>query len=844
MIQRTLVLLLLSSLIGFSTTSSHAQITVANERGINTAFQEYSPAFYQKGLIFIAANPAVNKDKKEDTQLGKSTTSIFLAKRGNDGNLQRPITFAEELTTKFYDGPLSFNATGDVVFFTRTNLKKGKPKMGRDGKIKLKIYSAKLNAANGKWENIEDLPFNGNDFDCMHPSVSADGQRLYFASNRPGGKGGLDIYVSVMQNGKWSDAVNMGSAINTPKNEVSPFIHPDNTLYFATNGRNAVGGIDIFWTKKKEEGWSEPIAMPEPINSSSDDFGLIITDDKRSGFFSSNRSSGQGDDDIFSFSDNALEAQSLNKDTEPIDIQMITKPVYSEEKPAAPLVKQATKVEKQENKEVAKIIAAKSEVPQTTTVVASDNKEADKLIPVKSETPQTAVVPETKEADKLIPVKSETLQTAVVPETKEASNVVVVEISTIDKTTNKPINDVNVSILNMKSIKNATFLTDATGKVTGLRAQSGAPIPLDILPSQEVLTDTKGRMTVSVSEGDRFIFNFSKAGFDSKYVVKTVIKGDNKVAAFMMRASGKSAVVTKKGLVGQNDTTPRRDLNGDDGQGDRSHDFDEAKIVLDETDAASGVYTFELKGSYYGLGDAEVNQEVKTELEPLLKMMTKDKTIEIEVASYTEAVGKPNFNLTLSQLRADNIKTHFIENGIKPDRIRSFGYGETMIRNRCKRGVNCSEAEHAQNKRSVIKVVKGLDTQVVSETETPQKVYDTPLKKPSTSRAVEIVTRDNREGSDFIASNNPYPVNNLSVSTVRKARFHVIIGTFTKPDNASKQKKKAIDAGFVESEVIQDPETFLYSVSVRLFSDQKEARKLVDYINTQKEFEAFIKEWK
>jgi outer membrane protein OmpA-like peptidoglycan-associated protein len=296
--------------------------------------------------------------------------------------------------------------------------------------------------------------------------------------------------------------------------------------------------------------------------------------------------------------------------------------------------------------------------------------------------------------------------------------------------------------------------------------------------------------------------------------------------------------------VGQNDTTPRRDLNGDDGQGDRSHDFDEAKIVLDETDAASGVYTFELKGSYYGLGDAEVNQEVKTELEPLLKMMTKDKTIEIEVASYTEAVGKPNFNLTLSQLRADNIKTHFIENGIKPDRIRSFGYGETMIRNRCKRGVNCSEAEHAQNKRSVIKVVKGLDTQVVSETETPQKVYDTPLKKPSTSRAVEIVTRDNREGSDFIASNNPYPVNNLSVSTVRKARFHVIIGTFTKPDNASKQKKKAIDAGFVESEVIQDPETFLYSVSVRLFSDQKEARKLVDYINTQKEFEAFIKEWK
>ena len=666
MIQRTLLLLLLPSFVGFSTTSSHAQVTVVNERGINTAFQEYSPAFYQKGLIFIASNPAVNKDKKEDTQLGKSTTSIFFAKRGNDGNLQRPVTFAEELTTKFYDGPLSFNAAGDVVYFTRTNLKKGKPQVGRDGKVKLKIYSAKLNSVKGTWGNIEELPFNSNDFDCMHPSVSADGQRLYFASNRPGGKGGLDIYVSLLQNTKWSEPVNLGPIINTAKDEVFPFIHPDNTLYFSTNGRKAIGGIDIFWTKKTQEGWLDPEAMPEPINSPSNDFGIIVTDDKKSGFFSSNRASGQGDDDIFSFVDNGLDTQSVNNIIEPDETQNNTKSTKIEEPLPLLPVKEVKEKPKQEEKESEKLAVSKPQIAQTTPVV---------------EKKENSIV-----------------------------NTVDVEISAIDKTTNKPIKDVNVSVLNMKSIKNATFLTDATGKVTGLRAESGASIPLDILPSQDVVTDENGRIKLTVNAGERFIFNFSKEGYDSKYIVKTVASGDSKVAAFMLKPQEKPVIVNSKGLNIQKDTIPTRfSSSWDEGQPrDRSNDFEEPKIILEDNDPVSGAYTFELRNIYYGHGDAEVNEEAKTELLPLLKMMTKDQQIEIEIGSHTDSKNKANFNLTLSQLRADNIKTFFVENGIKPDRIRAFGYGETMVRNRCKRGVNCSEEEHAFNRRSVIKVVKGI----------------------------------------------------------------------------------------------------------------------------------------
>ncbi len=784
MFQRTFVLLLFLSSFGFSTTSSQAQITVVNERGINTAFQEYSPTFYHKGLVFIASNPAVNKDKKEDAQLGKSTTSIFYAKRGNDGNLQRPVAFADELTTKFYDGPLSFNTTGDVVFFTRTNLRKGKLKVGRDGKVKLKIYSAKLNNSKGVWENIEELPFNSNNFDCMHPSVSADGQRLYFASNRPGGHGGLDLYVSTLQKGKWGNPVNLGNEVNTSKNEIFPFIHPDNTLYFATNGRKAVGGFDIFSTTKYVETWFPPTAMPEPINTASDDFGIIVSDDKRSGFFSSNRASGQGDDDIFSFIDESVETHPLQKKINAEEIRSGTKQSKLEDVP--------------------------SPLPAN---------ERNGMEPVKQMNNQA---------------KTHESKVMFVNGNGQNNNSVNIEILTIDKTTNFPIKDVKISVLNMKSIKNATFMTDATGKVTGLRAESGAEIPIDILPSQEVVSDMNGLVTVSAQVGERFIFNFSKPEYNAKYVVKTITQGDCKVAAFMIKPQRNTVIVNSKGLGLRNDTlpTPQETVRstGWNESKLRENDFEVPQYEIIDTEPITNNYKFEMRNIYYGEGDAEVNVAAKTELAPLLKMMLKDPKIEIEIASHSDSKGKAVFNMSLSQLRADNIKTLFVEKGISPDRIRAFGYGETMIRNHCKRGVNCSEEEHAQNRRTVIKIVKGVETQPIVEMEKPIKQETTPTKVVNT------------EGGDFLASS--LQTNPISIPTSTNKRYYVIIGTFTKPDNAQKQQQKAIDAGFVEAEVVQYQDTHLYGVSVRLFGDQNEARKLSEYINSQKIFEAFVKELK
>jgi WD40-like Beta Propeller Repeat len=276
-------------------------ILIVNEAEINTSFQEYSPAFYQGGLVFITSNPSVAKVKQSDNNTGKGTTSIFLAKpTDSTGLLGKPIPFAESLTTSFYDGPLCFSGDGSMVYFTRSNLKNNKPVKAKDGLVKLKIYSAKL--IGEKWGNIVELPFNNKEYDFTHPSVSPDGRRLYFASNRPGGFGGMDLYVATLIDGKWSEPVNLGPKINTPKDEVFPFIHADGKVYYSSNGKaRNIGGLDIYFTAKTDTGWLVPHLLPEPINSRSDDFGLIMSADKRFGYFSSNRASGKGDDDIYLF---------------------------------------------------------------------------------------------------------------------------------------------------------------------------------------------------------------------------------------------------------------------------------------------------------------------------------------------------------------------------------------------------------------------------------------------------------------------------------------------------------------------------------------------------------------
>lgn len=273
---------------------------INNETAINSDRLEFSPAFYENGIVFISTRLAGRQYKVMDKDIRTNIMSIFIARRDANGQLQAPVPFAQSLLSTVHEGPLTFSPQNDVIYFTRNNInEKGKPQKASDGKNKLKIYSA-TKSGPIEWTNVRDLPFNSSEFNTAHPSISVEGDRLYFASDRPGGLGGMDLYVVNKDGAAWGAPVNLGPEINTPGNELFPFIHADGTLFFTSDARDGKGGMDIYYSVMENGAWSNPVNF-ELLNSVSDDFGMIIDRDKKNGYFSSNRAGGLGEDDIYRF---------------------------------------------------------------------------------------------------------------------------------------------------------------------------------------------------------------------------------------------------------------------------------------------------------------------------------------------------------------------------------------------------------------------------------------------------------------------------------------------------------------------------------------------------------------
>ncbi len=298
-----LAILCLSALplIGQPQTDASQKVILTNEANINSANLEYSPAFFEDGIVFISSTPSKKRYKILDKRINENIMSIFLARRSEEsGLLQNPSPFASELLTPVHEGPLTFDRTNDRMYFTRNNYKNGKTKKAKDGIVKLKIYEA--TNKDGKWADIKELKFNDDQSNTVHPSISVEGDMMYFASDRPGGFGGMDIYVSLRQeNGKWGEPLNLGPVINTDGEEIFPHMHASGTLYFASTGHSGYGGLDLFQSNKLNNAWSKPQNLEKPFNTTSDDFGFIIDRDKKNGYFSTNREGGLGGDDIYSF---------------------------------------------------------------------------------------------------------------------------------------------------------------------------------------------------------------------------------------------------------------------------------------------------------------------------------------------------------------------------------------------------------------------------------------------------------------------------------------------------------------------------------------------------------------
>jgi outer membrane protein OmpA-like peptidoglycan-associated protein len=271
---------------------------------INTRKSDYGTAFFGDKIVFSTSRDTTGFARVQTRWTNQSFTNFYVSERTEENDLINPERFSKTINSKFHEDTPVFTKDLKTVYFTRNNFTEGK--IGRDEKqvINLKLYKAVLNNE-GKWENVTELPFNSSTYSVAHPALSPDGKTLYFASNMPGTNGQSDIFkVAILGDNQYGTPEKLSNAINTEARETFPFITQDNELYFASDGHQGLGGLDVFVTKINPDGSIGPVVnLGTPINGPMDDFAFIIDNSTRKGYFSSNRSGGKGLDDIYGFTE-------------------------------------------------------------------------------------------------------------------------------------------------------------------------------------------------------------------------------------------------------------------------------------------------------------------------------------------------------------------------------------------------------------------------------------------------------------------------------------------------------------------------------------------------------------
>ena len=277
---------------------SQQQFTVEKQQFCSQEFDESSPAYYKNGIVFCS-------NKKNDFLISYRDTSeegqrlydlFFTSPKKDSKKWTSPIALSNGINTLFNEGPCCFYNDSANIAFSRNIFTDKKFGSSMKSGNYMGIFFADF--SDDKWINVRPFEYNSTTYNVMHPSLTKDGKRMFFASDMPGGFGGFDIYVTNFSNGHWSKPVNLGKNVNTESNEAFPFIHSSGRLFFASKGWNSKGGFDIFFTQELENDWIQPQNMKEPFNSTSDDFGFIADESLQSGYFTSNRGHS---DDIYSF---------------------------------------------------------------------------------------------------------------------------------------------------------------------------------------------------------------------------------------------------------------------------------------------------------------------------------------------------------------------------------------------------------------------------------------------------------------------------------------------------------------------------------------------------------------
>lgn len=636
------------------------QVAVANMRELNSAHLDYSPIPYKGGLVFTSTR-GKGEDALEDTWTKDNFSDLFFAKKINEQSFTEIQLLAGNINGDFHDGTATFNKTGTVMYFSRNN-DKGK---NTNDIVDLKIYTATLN--NKEWGEVVELPFNDDEYATCHPTLSTDGSTLYFASNRLGGFGGMDLYKSTRTGTYWSVPENLGKEVNTAGNEIFPFIDQGEMLYFASDGLPGVGGLDIYQTHLSNGNWTQPENLGEPINSSKDDFGYSKLNHGEAGYFTSNRAGGLGSDDIYYWSGNLMPPPNRQNIITVIDetsndrisdaMVTVVEGVYKN-KSNIPIGvgKQVKNGEVASNQPWRQPISFLTDIKGKVQPEVTQGKTYTILIEKQGYAPVKKVVNSydlLRKPEWVIPLKKR--------------QGLALNGSVIHETYNRMIPNAVVTLFNFCTGEYETTNTDDEGNFAFFLECN---CDYEIVAKKERFAEDKKE--------------YSTLGIDCER---------EKPIHSILYLNVTEEAGTSKPVV---NTIPTPPVN----------------IKPTETLKVGQVIT--LEDVYYDFNKATIRGDASESLDHLVDLLQQYPSMEIELYSHTDSRGNDQYNERLSQRRAESAVQYIVTKGIARNRLIGKGYGESTLKNDCADGIDCEEWEHQQNRRTEVKIAK-LDADVKVE---------------------------------------------------------------------------------------------------------------------------------
>ncbi len=705
------------------------QVQVNNLAGINSMDLDYSPVVLEDGIIFTSTRGDGNSSSF-GSWFNKKYADLFFAKRNEDGSYQNPTPLNGNVNSKYHDGIATMNPEGTKMYFSR-NTKK--PSIFSKKSIPLKIYTAVGQGQN--WSNAKEALIDQKGHSTCHPTLSADGKKMYFASDRKGGFGGLDIYVTTLENNKWSEPRNLGAQVNTSGNEIFPFVDEMGMLYFSSNGHQGMGGLDIFLAEGNEQKWTVR-NIGKPFNSASDDFSFVIQANTSTGFFSSNRIGGHGGDDIYQWEllpaqPEVLSLSDLNtqvqktyygdktiqvRDAMSSQLMPNTQVILSEANKPGKVLRYTTdkngeltfewdssskyfiEVEKEGYVIYSKIMGTE-EMSQSDYLLIDMNRSgayAQISKPSPQATPKVNEVNKKRTPLPVVPPKEEIVQ--------KESTVLEEEIDQYFLKEEKQVFTEGqlIQLDNIYYDFNKYHLVPSAQneleKVVSLLQQYP-----DMRIELNAHTDSKGKVT----------YNQWLSEQRAKSAVDFIVSKGIAANRVMAKGFGESQLLNDcRDNVNCSDTDHRMNRRTEFrinrvGEKLSQHQSSPSSIKTSSSgsNSSNGKKMFMMETIYYDLGQAGLKVGAKDQLTIVAEMMQKNKGMKIRVVSHTDAVGSAQSNMKLSEKRAKMAADFIIAKGIESSRVQFQGFGESQILNHCIDDVECLEAENRENRRTVIQIL-------------------------------------------------------------------------------------------------------------------------------------------